>query len=139
MWGRDYIVGIYLNNWFDYKYKKREIDFRDISARDPDLISITNKYVHTEIYPEGETIGKMMENGQYVKYQCWPKLLLQLFSESDRSRYRDITYKSLIQELGRTELTVGNGFKLYELDGFFERNRIPVRVYNAYNNLIFFT
>jgi hypothetical protein len=138
MWGDSYITGIYLVHSYEYKFEKRRLNLMDVPARDSDLLMIQNKYyLHSEIDPDADTIADMMKDESYVKYQCWVTLLLILLQESKLAKYKNLTRSSLIKELGRTELTVGNGFKLYELEHFFRKNRIQIRVYNAFNKQIY--
>jgi len=136
-WASNYITGIYNKSSSEYKYEKRKLNFSDVPAREASLISICNKYIHTELDPDGETIHDMIKNGNHVDYQCWINLLLDLLKESKVARYGTLTRDSLIKELGRSELTGGNGFTITELEPFFQRHRIQVRIFNAAGSRIY--
>ena len=101
-----------------------------------------HRYIQTPLTPEYETLMEAIKVNHYQENQCWLNTITDyykdtLMGEKRREKNR-LTRKSMLTLIGKSEEEFKtSGASIQEMVKVFEHYRIQVRIYNAFERLIF--
>ena len=95
-------------------------------------ISINNKYIYTELNLEKTTFINAMKQDNLRVNECWLDALTYYYGDTvlASNRREVLTRERLLELLGKTEETIGNGCSISDVMPFFHKFRIPIRIYS---------
>ena len=105
-------------------------------------VSMFHRYIQTPLNPEYATVKEAIKVNHYQENQCWLNTITDyykdtLMGEKRREKNR-LTRKSMLNLLGKSEEDFKtSGASIKEMVKVFEHYRIQVRIYNAFERLIF--
>ena len=116
----------------------------DENLTDTSHVSMFHRYIQTPLNPEYETLKEAIKVNHYQENQCWLNTITDYFKDTlmgEKRKRREknrLTRKSILDLIGKSE----EGFKtsgasIKEMVKAFEHYRIQVRIYNAFERLIF--
>ena len=114
----------------------------DENLTDTSHVSMFHRYIQTPLNPEYETLKEAIKVNHYQENQCWLNTITDyykdtLMGEKRREKNR-LTRQSMLTMIGKSEEDFKtSGASIKEMVKVFEHYRIQVRIYNAFERLIF--
>ena len=108
------------------------------NLRDATNISLYHRYINTPINIEASTIKMAIEKGNHIKNACWANALYDFYGNtimSEKTRKR-LTIERMIEITGRQDF-YENGLSINDMDKVFKEFKIPARIYNFFNKLLY--
>ena len=108
------------------------------NLRDATNVSIFNRYTHTPLRMNEDTIHKAINKGNYIENECWINALTDFYSDTimnERTRNR-LTRERVIEIIGRDNFSE-TGATIQEMEAVFKQFKIPCRIYDCCNKLIY--
>ena len=115
-----------------------KFNIMDESLTDISHISIYHRYVSTPVNHNLYNLREAISNNEHVDNQCWVSALSDFCKYSlmnDKIRDR-LTRERVIEIIGRNEF-YSNGAAINEMDKVFKHYRIPARIFDCCENLIY--
>eukprot|EP00438_Fugacium_kawagutii_P000596 Skav236168 [mRNA] locus=scaffold298:273670:276849:+ [translate_table: standard] len=101
-------------------------------------VSIYNKYIHTPITTNAQTVRDAISKGHYIDNECWINLLTDFYADTimnERTRKR-LTREKVIEIIGRNDFHE-KGASIQEMEAVFKAYGLQVRIYNLFTSLIY--
>ena len=101
-------------------------------------VSIYHNYIHTPVKMEASTIKKAIEKGNYISNACWYNALTEFYGDTIMSKKtrKQLTVEKIIEITGKTDF-YESGLSINDMSKVFEEFKIPARIYNFCNRLIY--
>ena len=102
------------------------------NLRDATNVSIFNRYIHTPLRMNEDTIHKAINKGNYIENECWINALTDFYSDTimnERTRNR-LTRERVIEIIGRDNFSE-TGATIHEMEAVFKQFKIPCRIYDC--------
>ena len=118
--------------------KGEKFNIMDESLTDISHISIYHRYVSTPVNHNLYNLREAISNNEHVDNQCWINALSDFYKDSlmnDKRRDR-LTRERIIEIIGRNDF-YSNGATINEMDKVFKHYRIPARIFDCCENLIY--
>jgi hypothetical protein len=141
-YGQNYVSGIYLIDYNSLNIKKvKPANPATSRKRAAENRSCYNAYITTRLDLSKEFLFQAIERGHHKKNQCWINTLLDVYgdgllSQNKQQRYV-ITVDKILEIIGMTNYNIEQGFTIHDFEPFFKKFRIPVRVYDAFKQIIY--
>ena len=105
-------------------------------------VSMYHNYIQTPLNPEYETLKEAIKVEHYQDNICWINTLTDYYKNTlmdDKKREKNkLTRESILKLINKTEDDFkANGASLDDMTKVFEHYRIQIRVYDAFNNLVY--
>ena len=116
------------------KHKPLEADLKDSQK-----ISINNKYMETRLDTTFKTFKEAIAKTPYVINECWLNTLGEVYGNSLMSNNKRelVNREKILQILGKTEENIKKGISVNAVLPFFQKYRLPLRVFDEYMRPIF--
>ena len=101
-------------------------------------VSIYNKYIHTPITTNAQTVKEAISKGHYIDNECWINELTDFYADTvmnERTRKR-LTRDKVIEIIGRSDFHE-KGASIQEMEAVFKAYGLQVRIYNVFKKLIY--
>ena len=126
------------NWWFSYK----EYEPLEENLQDTQKLSMYHRYVDTKLDLERETFKDAIKIVNYVENECCINTLYEYYSDSllnlnKKHKAYLITREIKLDTLGKTEDNVKEGIRQYQLNKFFDKYKIQLRVINEFGKVIY--
>ena len=114
----------------------------DEKLTDTSHVSMFHRYIQTPLNPEYKTLKEAIEVNHCQENQCWLNTITDyykdtLMGEKRREKNR-LTRKIILNLIGKSEEDFQiSGASIKEMVKVFEHYRIQVRIYNAFERLVF--
>jgi hypothetical protein len=97
------------------KYITNEEQLRSVD------ISIYNRYIHTQVNIECETLREAIRKGEHQENECWINAITDNYQ--NLFQHKKIARENLLEILGKTEDNIKDGVTIQEVMPFFEKIR----------------
>jgi hypothetical protein len=140
-YGDSYVSGILLLHYKLNQAKElRPANPKGSTKKTTEDIAIKYAYISNELDLSKNTFKEAIAKKHYRKNECWINTLMDIYGDTllskDKQRYR-LTREKLLQIIGRTEETIANGLTIQEMEPFFVKFRLQVRIFDACYNCIY--
>ena len=101
-------------------------------------VSIYNKYIHTPITTNAQTVKDAISKGRYIDNECWVNVLTDFYADTvmnERTRKR-LTRDKVIEIIGRNDFHE-KGASIQEMEAVFKAYGLQVRIYNLFTSSIY--
>ena len=108
------------------------------NLRDATNVSTFSRYIHTPLRMSEDTIQKAISKGNYIENECWINALTDFYSDTsmnEKARNR-LTRQKVIEIVGRDNFGE-TGATIQEMETVFKQFKIPRRIYDCCNKLIY--
>ena len=115
-----------------------QFDIHTENLQDATNVSIFNRYIHTPLRMSEDTIQKAISKGNYIENECWINALTDFYSDTimnEKTRNR-LTRQKVIEIIGRDNFGE-TGATIQEMEAVFKQFKIPCRIYDCCNKLIY--
>ena len=101
-------------------------------------VSMYHRYIYTDLNSNLTTLRQAIENSTHVENQCWINSLSDFYQDTlmDYGKRNQLTREKIIEIIGRSDF-YSNGASVEEMDKVFKAFKIPARIYNSFNKLIY--
>ena len=101
-------------------------------------VSMYHRYIYTDLNSNLTTLRQAIENSTYLENQCWINSLSDFYRDTlmDYGKRNQLTRAKIIEIIGRSDF-YSNGASIEEMDKVFKAFKIPARIYNSFNKLIY--
>ena len=101
-------------------------------------VSMYHRYIYTDLNSNLTTLRQAIENSTHVENQCWINSLSDFYRDTlmDYGKRNQLTREKIIEIIGRSDF-YSNGASIEEMDKVFKAFKIPARIYNSFNKLIY--
>ena len=101
-------------------------------------VSMYHRYIYTDLNSNLTTLKQAIENSTHVENQCWINSLSDFYKDTlmDYGKKNQLTREKIIEIIGRSDF-YRNGASIEEMDKVFKAFKIPARIYNSFNKLIY--
>jgi len=98
-------------------------------------------YISTELDMNFDNLKEALDNKNYIENECWINTIMDYYGDTILSpekslRYR-FTRKQLLELLNVNEETIKQGLTVNEVLPFFEKFRLPLKVFNELGQFMF--
>lgn len=102
-------------------------------------VSINNKYIETTVDTSFDTFVEAIAKKNHVRNECWINTLVDVYGDTLMSnRKREVVNREKILEIiGKTEESIKEGISVKDVQPFFEKYRLQLRVFDEYMRLLF--
>ena len=104
-------------------------------------MSMYHKYIDTVLNLEADTLKEALDNKTYVKNECWINTLYDYYKDDllnlEKSKRYCITKAMILETIGKTEENIKQGVSVLEIQPFFEKHRLSVRIINELGKVIY--
>ena len=114
----------------------------DENLTDTSHVSMFHRYIQTPLNPDYETLKEAIKVNHYQENQCWLNTITDYYKDTlmgeKRREKNSLTRKSMLTLICKSEEDFKtSGASIKEMVKVFEHYRIQVRIYNAFERLIF--
>ena len=101
-------------------------------------VSMYHRYIYTDLNSNLTTLKQAIENSTHVENQCWINSLSDFYKDTlmDYGKRNQLTREKIIEIIGRNDF-YSNGASIEEMDKVFKAFKIPARIYNSFNKMIY--
>ena len=101
-------------------------------------VSMYHRYIYTDLNSNLTTLRQAIENSTHIENQCWINSLSDFYRDTlmDYGKRNQLTREKIIEIIGRNDF-YSNGASIEEMDKVFKAFKIPARIYNSFNKLIY--
>ena len=101
-------------------------------------VSMYHRYIYTDLNSNLTTLRQAIENSTHVENQCWINSLSDFYQDTlmGYGKRNQLTREKIIEIIGRSDF-YSNGASIEEMDKVFKAFKIPARIYNSFNKLIY--
>ena len=101
-------------------------------------VSMYHRYIYTDLNSNLTTLRQAIENSTHIENQCWINSLSDFYRDTlmDYGKRNQLTREKIIEIIGRSDF-YSNGASIEEMDKVFKAFKIPARIYNSFNKLIY--
>jgi hypothetical protein len=103
------------------------------AKRSTENIAIKYAYINNELDLSKNTFKEAIEKKKYIKNQCWINTLMDVYEDNllsvGKQGYR-LTREKLLKIIGKTPEAVANGLTIQDMEPFFVRFRLQVRIFD---------
>ena len=101
-------------------------------------VSMYHRYIYTDLNSNLTTLKQAIENSTHVENQCWINSLSDFYKDTliDYGKRNQLTREKIIEIIGGSDF-YSNGASIEEMDKVFKAFKIPARIYNSFNKLIY--
>ncbi len=133
-----------LINFVPVDKKKKVMEFRLLDEKNTKSMtckSMNSIYISTELDMTFDNFKEALDNKNYIENECWINTIMDYYGNTILSpdkalRYR-FTRENLLDILKVNEETVKQGLSVNDVLPFFEKFRLPLKVFNELGQLIF--
>jgi hypothetical protein len=135
-YGDSYVTGILL---LHYKLNQartvKPANPKRTAKQTTENIAIKYAYISNELDLSKNTFKEAIEKKHYLKNQCWINTVMEVY-ENNLLGYR-LTHEKLLRIIDKTEDTVKKGLTIQDMEPFFVKFRVQVRIFDACYNCIY--
>ena len=101
-------------------------------------VSMYHRYIYTDVNSNLATLRHAIENSTHIENQCWINSLSDFYQDTlmDYGKRNQLTREKIIEIIGRSDF-YRNGASIEEMDKVFKALKIPARIYNSFNKLVY--
>ena len=128
-----YIDMIYIKSIYTYNDKKSKYNPLKTKARASDENHAINyRYIKTEINLNYDTFKECIKNEKYKDNECFINSLMDFYENSIFSKTKEgLTREKFLSLLNKSESNIKHGLSIEDLEPFFQKFRIPVRIFDC--------
>ena len=100
--------------------------------------SMYHRYIYTHINSNLTNLKHAIENNTHVDNQCWFNALIDFYQDTlvDGNKRKQLTREKIIEIADRDDF-YSKGASIEDMDKVFKEFKIPARIFDSFNNLIY--
>jgi len=141
--GNSYLEAMYVMNLSKSDWTKDgdriEFDPKRRKNKSTDKVAAYYRYTTTELDLSAETLKEAIAKHHYAKDECFINSLYDFYKDTlmNTKRHRNVITREIILEtIGKTEDDVKEGLSILDMEPFFVKFRLQLRVFDKFYKLI---
>ena len=100
--------------------------------------SMYHRYIYTHVNSNLTNLKHAIENNTHVDNQCWFNALIDFYHDTlmDGNKRKQLTREKIIEITGKEDF-YSKGASIEDMDKVFKEFKIPARIFDSFNNLIY--